>query len=118
MSDLVCSIQALIACFSWSNFYLDAGLSWQSRGDLRVTQIGTYDPDFSDRVHQAVPYYFGTYEAQNPYADASIGYAISPAPNLEISLSVAGHKSSIATGKDWGFNYARLGFRWRPFKNH
>lgn len=108
-----CSIYALIACFSWSNFYLDAGLIWQDRGELRVTQFGTHDPDFFDGVHESVPYYFATREVDNPYVDVSIGYAIVPASNVEISLSIAAHKSSVATGMDLGINYARLGVRWR-----
>lgn len=73
MDGLVCSLHALIACFSWSNLYIDGGLSYQDATELpyaewrthvnrlpgaieTVTQLETFDDPF------------------NPYGRIAFGY--------------------------------------------
>lgn len=110
-----CTLATLIACFSWSGLYIDSGMSWQNRGETYVTQFGTYDRNLADGLPEALPYAFSTDKPSNPYMDVSVGYSVK-IENVEVSLTVRGHRSSIATGADKGFNYARLGFRWFPFR--
>lgn len=110
-----CSIAALIACFSWSGFYVDAGLSWQDSGEMQVTQIGTYDPNLVDDVMENRPYAFTDNKPDNPYVDIGAGYEMTVS-SVRVSLEFVAHRSSIKTGNDLGFNYARLGFRWFPLR--
>jgi hypothetical protein len=109
-----CSIYALLACFSWSGLYLDGGLSWQDRGEMRVTQYGAADADLSDDVFRSTPYVWTSTEPLNQYGDISIGYEIViGATTVSAELT---HRSSIATGRDDGMNYVRIGLRWHLFR--
>lgn len=74
MDGLICSIHALIACFSWQNLYLDGGVSYQ-------------DSDFPHqewitRVHhlpgvtETVSQFEMVDDAYNPYGRISLGLEV------------------------------------------
>lgn len=107
-----CTLAALIACFSWSNFYVDGGLSFQDVGTPRQewrthvyngpavietrTQLETIDD----------PY--------NPYGRFALGYQLD-FKSVTISLE-ASHVSSLDTDADRGINAISLKARWYPFR--
>lgn len=108
-----CTLATLVACFSWSGFYVDSGLSWQDTGMPRTDyQAVVYrrDDGFQYEIYDETV----VYDRKNPYGSIGLGYEIE-FHRLRISLDIA-HQSSLATGRDDGRNYARLGFRWFPFR--
>lgn len=116
-----CSIAALIACFSWSNFYIDTGLEFRDREYQYSHDWEAY------RVIESTATEFARYElidakrfieteADNPYARISIGFAFQFSPSVTADLRLAAHESSISTGRDKGENSVSLGVRWFPFR--
>ena len=91
-----CSLAALLACFSWSNLYIDTSLSY-----LDVKQI--YEVDHVERS-----------EYVSPYGGLAIGFSL-PIQDVTFSLE-ASHISSIATSHDRGINQVSLRARWFPFR--
>lgn len=88
-----CSLAALIACFSWSNLYIDSNtLIW----DTKVR----FDSGYSDDL--------------NPQGRLAVGLAI-PFDKATVTFE-ASHVSSLATTKDKGINALSVGVRWFPFR--
>lgn len=91
-----CSLAALIACFSWSNLYIDTSLSY-----LDVKQ------EYVVRDETRVEYL-------SPYGGLAIGFSV---PIRDVALSLeASHISSITTNHDRGINAISLRARWFPFR--
>lgn len=112
MDSLVCSLHALIACFSWSNVYLDAGLSYQDfdvpRSEWRTTV------NHGGNAIETVTSLYSWDDDQNPYGRVALGYEVSFS---SISLRLeASHLSSMNTGKDRGVNAVSINARWYPFR--
>lgn len=93
-----CSLYALIACFSWSNLYLDTGLIYE---DVKYVEVNPVTLDVA-----SVP--------SNPLGRASLGYELR-FDSLSIALE-ASHTSSLATSADRGVNSISLRARWYPFR--
>lgn len=91
-----CSLAALIACFSWSNLYIDSSLSY-----LDVKQA--YIVDGENRV-----------EYLSPYGGLALGITL-PFNDVQISLE-ATHISSVATNHDRGINSIGIHAKWYPFR--
>lgn len=116
-----CTLATLIACFSWSNFYIGSGLQYQDRGDVFMAQ---YELAVVDQQGNEIPSLRQTAReyTDNPdnlYAKLSLGYEI--AVDLDdfgtLFLGLSGsHTSSIETGTDKGVNAACLCARWHPFR--
>ena len=112
-----CTIAALIACFSWSNFYVDGGLSYHDAGPLVIEKrwVDTYvyvsdlAPDQSMRYEER-PYRV----AANPYGRLSIGYQVE-LQRVTFSVELS-HISSLDTNKDRGVNSVAFKARWFPFR--
>lgn len=107
-----CSLFALIACFNWSNLYLDTGLSYQDTSlthqefDARVNHM----PGVVETV--ITPYM--TDRPLNPYGRLSLGYELRFST---VTLAIeASHTSSLDTGDDRGINAVTLKARWYPFR--
>ena len=112
-TDMECTLAALVACFSWSGFYVDGGLAWQDTGMPRTEYrevIYQGDNGLNLTLYDDIV----RYEKQNPYAFGALGYQIS-FRNFAISLE-ASHRSSTASGRDKGINSIGLRARWFPFR--
>lgn len=94
----LCSLHALIACFSWSNLYLDGGLVYD---DIDYVEISPITLEIASAP-------------RNPFGRISAGYEIQFA-SLTIALEAA-HTSSLNTNADRGVNSIGLRARWYPFR--
>lgn len=112
-----CTIATLIACFSWSNLYLDGGMSYLDVGETVIEKrwvenyvyVADHEPTHSTR--------FSEVEARsphNPYGRLSLGYQVE-LPSVTLSLELS-HLSSIATNQDRGVNSISFKARWFPFR--
>lgn len=114
--DVVCSLHALIACFSWSNLYLDGGMAWADAGvfieQVRLDHAYTVGDTGQFAVTTTSTVY--SHEARNPYGIVALGYQIDM-KSVSWSLE-ASHQSSTQTGRDRGVNSIVLKARWRPFR--
>lgn len=107
-----CTLAALIACFSWSNLYIDVDLvafdKTFQRQEWRVDEIR------GDGVIETYGRYVWTDRANNPYVSPGIGYQLQLA-NWTIAAEVR-HLTSTATDSDRGLNFVSLKARWFPFR--
>lgn len=107
-----CTLAALIACFSWSNLYLDADLTYL---DARI-------PRYEYHV-QTIQHSWGqenignwalNHRPQNPYNRVAIGYEVQ---FRSVTVSLEGwHLSSVKDDNDKGMNAVSLRARWFPFR--
>jgi hypothetical protein len=111
-----CSLAALIACFSWSNFSIDAGLLYQDGGEHFTTRkiASAIVVDGSNVSQLDETSIRVSNEARNPYGRLSLGYQID-FHNVSWRLD-ASHISSIETSKDRGINSIAISARWFPFR--
>lgn len=86
-----CTLAALVACFSWSGFYVDGALAI---ADAPI-----------DAAHDF---------ARNPYGRVTLGYDVTLSRAWSAALELT-HFSSIDSKYDRGVNFAILSVRWRPF---
>jgi hypothetical protein len=110
-----CTLATLVACFSWSNLYLDTGIAYQDRGEIhhfherhseRIVANGVIETGWTDS-YSTVDW------INNPYGRFSIGYEISLSA---ITLRIEGAHTSSVTTKDRGMNSISLNARWYPFR--
>lgn len=111
-----CSLAALIACFSWSNLYIDGGLLYQDGGEHFTTRnVASAIVVDGDRISQLDAMDVQSVnEAQNPYGRLSLGYQID-VNNTSWRLELS-HISSVATSEDRGINSVAISARWYPFR--
>src|SRR5687768_9535296 len=109
-----CSLVALIACFSWSNLYLDTGVSFHDRGEyFTATEHAALLTEQGDLIQEAAVVRTAN-NARNPYGRLSLGYQID---FTELSWRMElSHVSSLETGKDRGVNSLSISARWYPFR--
>lgn len=109
-----CSIAALIACFSLSNLYLDAQISYQDRSipyhewayqGTAVSQGGLIESTWRSTISN---------ENENPYMRNAIGFRL-PFRSIDV-LVEAFHDSSMSSNKDRGVNGFALKAQWFPFR--
>lgn len=94
-----CAIATIIACFGWSNLYLDGGLVFD---DVHYVEINP------------ITYQVAAIES-NPYGRATLGYELR---FRSATLSIeASHTSSLATTSDRGVNSIGITARWFPFRD-
>lgn len=115
-----CSLFSLIACFSWSNLYVDAQVAFQDARYAERTEIVT---------REEIMYGFGqptlnssetwmasrSHEAANPYMRNAIGYQIT-FRQIDVAAEIF-HDSSMATNRDRGVNGIAIRARWFPFRH-
>lgn len=113
-----CSLAVLIACFSWSNFFVNGGLAYHDAGyyqelvgreSIYIERQGAYElSSMNDtRIIKA--------KTENPYGAISIGWDAEVARNLRMRIVLFSHESSV-TGDDRGVNSASLNLTWFPFR--
>ena len=107
-----CSLFALIACFSWSNFYVDGGLSFQDSSAPH--QEWTTQVTNLSGVTETIRTQYTTDEPMNPYGRLAFGYQIE-FKSVTFSLE-ATHLSSISSNQDRGINALGIRARWYPFR--
>jgi hypothetical protein len=117
MECALASLHALIACFNWSNLYIDGGLSYQDVGVTVVQQhwvenyiyISDFAPAHTSRYSESA-----RSPAENPYGRIALGYQID-FRHVSWSIEIQ-HISSLATDRDRGVNSVQLRARWFPFR--
>lgn len=109
-----CSLAALIACFSWSNLYIDAQISYQDRS------VPYHEWVYEGTTNAASGVVETTYrstilnEDESPYMRNAIGFRL-PFRAIDVSLE-AFHDSSMSSKKDRGVNGIALRAQWFPFR--
>lgn len=113
----MCSLTALLACFSMSGFYVDASIIHSNKG----AAIVVYDEAAFDTVIKGMPitviYPLARIEEnpRNPYGRISVGYDLQLSKSLAMRLDYS-HESSLATNADRGEERITVGLTWRPFR--
>lgn len=109
-----CSFVALIACFSWSNLYIDAQVSYQDRSvpyhEWAYAGTSTSAGGLVESTWRSTI----TAENENPYMRNAIGMKL-PFRSIDISLE-AFHDSSLSSNKDRGVNGFAIKAQWFPFR--
>lgn len=109
-----CSLSALIACFSWSNLYIDAQISYQDQSvpyhewqylGTTTSSSGLVETAYREGI---------SYENENPYLRNAIGIRL-PFKAIDLSAEVF-HDSSMSSDKDRGVNGFALRAKWFPFR--
>lgn len=109
-----CSLAALIACFSWSNLYIDTQISYQDRSvpyhewvymGTTTSNSGLVESTWLSTISN---------ENENPYMRNAIGFRL-PFRSIDVSLE-AFHDSSMSSNKDRGVNGVALRAQWFPFR--
>lgn len=109
-----CSLAALIACFSWSNLYIDAQISYEDRSvpyhewayvGTSTSSSGLVETTYVSRIST---------ENESPYVRPAIGLRL-PFRAIDVSLE-AFHYSSIESNRDHGVNGVALRAQWFPFR--
>lgn len=108
-----CSLAALIACFSWSNLYIDAQISYQDRA-VPYHEWVNISPPPRDGIVETSYRSTISYENENPYMRNAIGFKL-PFRAIDVSLE-AFHDSSMSSDKDRGVNGVALRAQWFPFR--
>lgn len=112
MDCALTTLHTLLACFSWSNLYIDGGLQYQDitvpRSVMRTTVYRT------PSAVETVTALYSWDDDQNPYGRLALGYELR---FHSVSWRVeATHISSINTGTDRGVNAIGISARWYPFR--
>lgn len=113
MDAIACSIHALIACFSWSSFYVDGGIAYQDRA--LPHQVFDTTTLTSSSVVETIITQRTTEAASNPYGRLALGYELQ-FKSLTLAIE-ASHVSSLDTDKDDGINSIGIKAHWYPFKH-
>jgi hypothetical protein len=112
MDCVLTSLHTLIACFSWSNLYVDGGLSYQDINVSRSEYRTTVNRD--GNAVETVTALYNWRDDQNPYGRVALGYELRFS---SVTWRVeASHLSSLDTGTDRGVNSLSLSARWYPFR--
>jgi hypothetical protein len=112
MDPITCSIHALLACFSWSGFYIDGGLQYQDI-DVPRAEMRTTAREGRGAIETVTALYKWD-DDQNPYGRIALGYELNfPSITWRVEAS---HLSSIDTGTDRGVNAIGISARWYPFR--
>lgn len=109
-----CSLAALIACFSWSNLYIDAQVSYQDRSvpyhewaymGTSASQDGLVETSWRSTISN---------EDESPYLRNAIGFRL-PFKSVDVSVE-AFHDSSMSSDRDRGVNGFAVRAQWFPFR--
>ena len=109
-----CSLAALLACFSWSNLYIDAQISYQDRSvpyhEWRYLGTTTAASGLIETTYVSTI----TNKDENPYGRTALGFRL-PFRAVDASLE-AFHDSSLSSDKDRGVNGVAFRVQWFPFR--
>lgn len=110
-----CTLATLIACFSWSGFYVDTGLAYREQVEhymliehtAVLSDTGYLVQETSRTVSSATP--------RQVYGHLAVGYEFR-LRSLSINVEAISHDSRLDTNEDRGENAYRLNLRWFPFR--
>lgn len=112
-----CTLMALLACFSWSGFYIDLGANQQDVGEWRIEhhEGGGIVP--GSNVQETWSYDAPTNSPQNLYGRFGLGWQSELQTKYVrvVFEAEAWHTSSMATGRDRGINGFGLSAKIFPF---
>jgi hypothetical protein len=112
MECTLATLHTLIACFSWSNLYVDGGMQFNDYDTPRI-EWRQYTNELPG-VSETVRYQEIVAQRENPYGRLALGYEVAfPSVSLRFEAS---HLSSIATSNDRGLNAISFSVRWYPFR--
>jgi hypothetical protein len=116
-----CTIATLLACFSWSNLYVDGDIQIRDAdGVIYVRDSHALMTESGELIQSASQTRAVTAPARNPYGRIAIGLRVdfdTSIGKLELRLMELGHVSSLDTSEDRGFNYFKpLAFTLFPFR--
>jgi hypothetical protein len=107
-----CSLFALLACFSWSNLYLDGDMHFTDADVQRTGHFTTVNHEGNAVETVITP--FSYMADESPYGRFALGYQIE-FKNVTLALE-ASHVSSLVTNEDRGTNAIGIKARWYPFR--
>lgn len=111
MDCAITTLHALVACFSWSNLYLDGGISYQDTEYPRLEWATR--TNHGGNAIETVTALETVDEPFNPYGRLSLGYEMR---FRSVTLAIeASHQSSFELD-DRGINSVSLKARWYPFR--
>lgn len=108
-----CALATLIACFSWSNLYIDTQFNLQDR-TVPYHYWRDISPPPRDGVIETAFVSTISDRSDNPYLRSALGFELS-FRQVDLSAEIF-HDSSIATSRDRGVNGIGLRARWFPFR--
>jgi hypothetical protein len=109
-----CSLAALIACFSWSNLYIDSDMIVLDHG-VQTSSYRETEYIWRSKQFPIVNSWETTNRrADNPYGRLSIGYQLD-LRNLVLAFQ-AEHTSSLSSTDDRGVNGIAIKAKWFPFR--
>lgn len=109
-----CTLATLIACFSWSNLYVDGQISYQDRSvpyhewayeGTSTSQGGLVETTYRSTISS---------KDENPYMRNAIGIKL-PFRTIDISAEIF-HDSSMSSDNDRGVNGFAIKAQWFPFR--
>jgi hypothetical protein len=111
-----CSLAALIACFSWSNLYVDAQVSYQDRSvpyhEWAYAGTSTSAGGLVETTYRSTI----SNENESPYMRNAIGFKL-PFRKVDVYVDLYFHESSMSSKKDRGVNgYPAIRAQWFPFR--
>lgn len=109
-----CSLAALIACFSWSNLYLDTQVSYQDRSVPYHEWVYMGTTTASSGLVETTYVSTISNQNENPYMRNAIGFRL-PFRAIDVSVE-AFHDSSMSSERDRGVNGFALRAQWFPFR--
>lgn len=112
MDCAIATLQTLIACFSWSNLYVDGGVQYNDY-EMPRTEWTTPITITGPNAVETISYQSVETERENPYGRLALGYEIAL---QSVALRIeASHVSSFAAD-DRGLNSLTFSVRWYPFR--
>ena len=115
----MCSLLALLSCFSMNGFYVDAQIIHSNKGAAVVVQETKEQQVYIKEWNQHVTAVYPTNTIQdnprNPYGRLSVGYDVTFNQHVSMRLDYS-HESSLDTNADRGEERISLGITWRPFR--
>lgn len=109
-----CSLAALIACFSWSNLYIDAQISYQDRAVPYHYWKDVSPPPRDGLIETAYVSTIGD-ENESPYVRPAIGLKLE-FRSIDVSVD-AFYSTSTSSKYDRGVKGIALRAQWFPFRN-
>lgn len=117
MECALTTLHALIACFSWGNFYVSGGLAVTDFGQAKV-----YESEHLNSSSNVSVVTDGSFRAvvdqrpDNPYGMFVAGYEMQLSRKFSLNVELFRHVSSLETGRDRGINSGGIYLTVHPFR--
>lgn len=111
MECTLATLHALIACFSWSNLYIDGGVQLQDIGERRQQWVTR--TNHGGNAIETVTALETIDDPYNPYGRFALGYVIE---FKSVTLSLEASYVSSLDVDDHGISAIGIKARWYPFR--